>query len=154
MGNYRQSIALDPQHPVIEDTRENGHTKTGFGINAEQEINGFLGCFLRGSYNDGNNETWAFTEIDQTVSAGVSMTGLKWKRENDNLAELYYSAELLKNHIYLSGAYQIIVNPGFILHLNENAKQFSFRCSYAEPNRNQLFANLFRRSIITTGKDQ
>jgi len=151
MGNYRQSIALNPLNPNIEDTRKYGNTKYGFGINAEQNITNDLGCFFRASWNDGNNETWAFTEIDHSISAGLSLTGQRWKRENDNiglayvasgisnphrdylkaggkgfmlgdgnlnysiehLTELYYSTELVKNHIYLTGAYQFLVNPGY-----------------------------------------
>ncbi len=151
MGNYRQSIASDQQNPVIENTRAYGHTKFGFGINAEQEINDFTGCFFRASWNDGNNETWAFTETDHALSAGITLTGEKWKRKYDNigfafvasgisephrmylkagglgfmlgdgnlkyggeyLAELFYSAELVTNHLYLSGAYQLLINPAY-----------------------------------------
>lgn len=151
MGNYKESIALDPQDPVIEDTRAYGRTKYGFGINAEQDINDYAGCFLRAGWSDGNNETWAFTEIDRSVSGGISMTGAKWKRKKDNLGiawvvsglskphrdylrdggdgfilgdgnlnyawehliEFYYSAELVKDHIYLSAAYQSLLNPGY-----------------------------------------
>ena len=151
MGNYQQSIALSPQDPVIENTRKYGNTKYGFGVNAEQNITNYLGCFFRASWNDGNNETWAFTEIDHSISAGLSMTGLRWKRENDNigiayvtsgisgshraylkaggkgfilgdgnlnyawehLTELYYSAELVKKYLYLTGAYQFLINPGY-----------------------------------------
>jgi high affinity Mn2+ porin len=151
MGNYRESLALNPLAPVIENTRAYGHTKYGLGLNAEQDINDFMGCFFRAGWNDGNNETWAFTEIDHTVSAGFSMTGKKWKRNNDNLglayvasgiskphrdylqaggygfilgdgnlnyawehlAELYYSTELLKDHIYVTLAYQLVINPAY-----------------------------------------
>lgn len=151
MGNYQESIALDPQNPSLLDTRKYGRTKLGFTINAEQQINDFMGCFFRAGWDDGNNETWAFTEIDRTLSGGVSMTGEKWKRKDDtwglayvvsglskphreyleaggdgfilgdshlnygleNVAELYYSAEVVKNYLYLSGAYQCIINPGY-----------------------------------------
>lgn len=151
MGNYRQSIALSPLNPNITDTRKYGNTKFGFGINAEQNITTDLGCFFRTSWNDGNNETWVFTEIDRSLSAGLTMTGQRWKRDNDNcgfafvvsgisnphkdylkaggkgfilgdgnltyawekLAEIYYSAELVKNRLYLSGTYQFLLNPGY-----------------------------------------
>lgn len=151
MGNYDESLALDPQNPDIIETRAIGRTKYGFGLNAEQDFNNYAGCFLRAGWSDGNNETWAFTEIDHSISAGISMTGLKWKRNNDNLgiayvasglskphhdylqaggygfllgdgnlnyspeqlAECYYSAELLKDHIYLTATYQLIINPGY-----------------------------------------
>jgi high affinity Mn2+ porin len=151
MGNYRQSITLNPVSANITDARKYGNTKYGFGINAEQNLSNALGCFLRASWNDGNNETWAFTEIDRSISAGLVLTGVRWKRENDkiglayvtsgisqphkgylkaggkgfmlgdgnlnysleHLAELYYSAELVTDHLYLTGTYQFLVNPGY-----------------------------------------
>lgn len=151
MGNYRQSIAQMPTNPVIENTRTYGNSKFGFGINAEQQLTNELGCFFRASWNDGQNETWAFTEIDHSISAGLSATGQRWKRANDNLGlayvtsgisnahrdylkaggkgfmlgdgnlnygwehltELYYSADLYNQHIFLTGAYQLLLNPGY-----------------------------------------
>jgi high affinity Mn2+ porin len=98
MGNYRQSVALDPLNPVIEDTRAYGHTKFGFGLSADQELSDFFGCFLRASWNDGNNETWAFTEIDHSLNLGFSMTGKKWKRENDQLGIAYVISGISKPH--------------------------------------------------------
>ena len=150
MGNYDQSIALNPILPSLFATEKDGNTKYGFGINAEQEISKDMGVFLRGSWNDGKNETFVYTEIDRSLSFGLSTKGNKWKRPNDNfgiacvvsglssehraylqaggkgfqlgdgnlnygleqLAELYYSMELIKN-ISLSGAYQFIINPGY-----------------------------------------
>lgn len=151
MGNYRQSLLDNPTTPDITQTRTYGNTKYGFAINAEQAINDFAGCFLRAGFNDGNNETWCFTEIDRSLSAGLSFNGQSWKRKNDNLGiayvtsglsqphrdylkaggtgfmlgdgtlnyswehltECYYSAELVKNSIYLTGAYQLLLNPGY-----------------------------------------
>lgn len=151
MGNYRQSIALSPTNPVIENSRKYGRSKFGFGVNAEQFITRDLGCFFRASWNDGRNETWEFTEIDHGLSGGFSITGRQWKRANDNiglayvmsgvskphedylkdggkgfmlgdgnlnyslehLTELYYSANLYNGHIFLTGAYQLLINPGY-----------------------------------------
>jgi high affinity Mn2+ porin len=151
MGNYKQSLALNPTEPSIADARQYGNTKYGFGVNAEQQITGAVGGFFRASWNDGNNETWAFTEIDRSLSAGLSIAGLRWKRENDHigiayvtsgisdphqaylkaggkgfmlgdgklnyswehLAELYYAAKLVEKHLYLTGTYQFLVNPGY-----------------------------------------
>jgi high affinity Mn2+ porin len=150
MGNYNKSLALDPLAPDITATRKNGNTKYGFGINAEQFINKDLGVFFRTSWNDGNNETWVFTEIDRSASVGISSGGSRWGRQNDNLglafvtsglspqhraylkaggkgfvlgdgnlnyswehlAELYYTLEFTRN-IFISGAYQFLVNPGY-----------------------------------------
>lgn len=151
MGNYEQSVLINPSKPDITATRIDGRTKYGFGINAEQNFTKYLGCFVRASWNDGHNETWMFTEIDRTISLGISMTGNQWKRANDNvglaivtsgiskqhqdylkaggkgfmlgdgnlnyksehLLECYYSAELSKNQVFLTGAYQLLLNPGY-----------------------------------------
>ncbi len=83
MGNYNLAAQMDT--PDITATRKYSRFKYGFGINAEQTINDFVGLFVRGSWNDGANETWMFTEIDHSFSAGVSVTGTKWKRKNDNI---------------------------------------------------------------------
>ena len=150
MGNYDESLALNPSAPNLFATEKYGHTKYGFGINAEQAITKEMGGFLRTSWNDGNNETWEFTEIDRSVSLGLSSTGNRWSRSNDNtgialvssglsrphrnylkaggkgfelgdgnlnyswehLAEFYYSLEIVKK-IFLSCAYQFIINPGY-----------------------------------------
>jgi high affinity Mn2+ porin len=151
MGSYKQSITLNPLAPSVIDTRQQGRNKYGFVLNAEQDFTDNWGCFLRAGWNDGNNETWAFTEIDNTVSAGISGNGKKWKRQNDNagvafvvsaiskphrqyladggngfmlgdgqlnyqpeqLAEFYYSAALVKQNIYISAAYQLLINPAY-----------------------------------------
>jgi len=151
MGNFNESIALNPTAPDIISTRKYGRTKYGFGINAEQSITKDAGIFFRAGWDDGNNETWAFTEIDRTVSAGISSNGNKWNLPNDNvgmayvisgisaphrnylkhggkgfelgdgnlnygleqLTELYYSAAIKKDLLYLSGAYQFLINPGY-----------------------------------------
>lgn len=85
MGNYDESIALNPSAPDITATRRDGRTKYGFGINAEQAISNDLGAFLRAGWNDGNNETWVFTEIDRTASIGLSAKGIRWNRPEDNV---------------------------------------------------------------------
>ncbi|MEI9985606.1 MAG: carbohydrate porin [Aliidongia sp.] len=47
-------------------------TKPGAAINAEQQILPDLGAFLRASLDDGHKEAYEFTEINRSVSAGLS----------------------------------------------------------------------------------
>ena len=98
MGNYNQSIALNPESPDIKTTEKYGHTKYGFGLNGEQEITKDLGVFLRAGWNDGKNETWEFTEIDRSVSCGISVNGERWKRKNDNIGLAYVVSGLSAPH--------------------------------------------------------
>ena len=88
MGTYRTAVRLAAgtgDEPDIVAVRRDGHTKLGFGLNAEQELAKNVGLFARLSYNDGINETWAFTEIDQNASLGVVSTGARWQRPDDRL---------------------------------------------------------------------
>jgi high affinity Mn2+ porin len=111
MGNYNESIALNPSQPDIIATRSPGRTKYGFGISADQAISKNTGIFFRAGWNDGNNETWAFTEIDRTVSGGISFTGTKWNRPHDNIGMAFVTSGIsLPHRNYLKAG-----GDGFIL---------------------------------------
>lgn len=84
MGNYRQAVELQPVDPDVTQTRRYSR-KYGFGVNIEQEIADDVGVFLRAGWSDGQNETWAFTEIDSTLSGGIVFNGKRWCRERDEL---------------------------------------------------------------------
>ncbi|MDP4262194.1 MAG: carbohydrate porin [Bacteroidota bacterium] len=97
MGNYKEAIKM-PGIPDIIATRKKGRTKSGAGINFDQELTKTTGLFGRLGWNDGKNETWAFTEIDRTVSLGVSCKGNGWKREDDNMGGAIIVNGLSKDH--------------------------------------------------------
>ena len=59
--------------------------KYGFYANAEQAINKDVGVFARASWNDGQNEILSFTDIDRSLSGGVSIKGSSWNRPNDTI---------------------------------------------------------------------
>jgi len=87
MGGYRDALA-DAQGsgapPDITTTRKR-RVKYGFGVNLEQSLTAATGIFARGSWNNGEAEEFAFTEIDRSISAGVSVAGTGWKRPSDTL---------------------------------------------------------------------
>jgi high affinity Mn2+ porin len=86
MGSYEQWLAKPGAYPNgIADTRADGRTKYGFALSLEQELNRTLGAFMRLSWNDGHNESWAFTEIDQSLALGVVQQGLAWNRPGDEI---------------------------------------------------------------------
>jgi len=86
MGNYRQAINNDPGLPDVISTRKYGRTKIGVGLNMDQKIDDIFGVFVRAGWSDGKNETWCFTEADQSVSTGLYIDGEKWKRKDDNIS--------------------------------------------------------------------
>jgi high affinity Mn2+ porin len=57
--------------------------KYGFGLNWEQEIMKNVGLFSRLGWNDGQEETWTFTDINYSASLGASVNGTGWGRTED-----------------------------------------------------------------------
>ena len=149
MGNYNESLALNPTSPNIIDTREYGRTKYGFGINAEQTINKDLGAFFRVGWNDGNNETWAFTEIDRSVSLGLTATGGRWSRPNDNVGLAHVISGLSTPHLnYLkAGGMGFELGDGNLNYSLENLTEFyySFQMS------SNIFLSATYQHIINPG---
>src|SRR4029077_2917046 len=88
MGSYQAALAQAVSSgapPDVAVTRDYSQ-KYGFGVNIEQELTKDLGFFSRAGWDDGRTETWAFTEIDRTVCAGLSLKGSAWHRPDDTLA--------------------------------------------------------------------
>ncbi|MEP6748418.1 MAG: carbohydrate porin [Bacteroidota bacterium] len=129
MGNYKEAIRQLYQFltPDVVATRKYSRDKTGFYINAEQNFkNG--GSFIRYSWNDGNNETWAFTEIDRSFSAGLSFNGAAWSRAGDKWGLAYVANGISKPHrTYLKdGGYGFIIGDGHLNYGIENIVEFFY----------------------------
>ncbi|MGZ6142891.1 MAG: carbohydrate porin [Myxococcales bacterium] len=76
MGSYDEAAT---QRKDIADTRADGRVKGGFAASANQDFGDGLQAFARASFNDGANETWAFTEIDRSFAVGVVKRYLLWE---------------------------------------------------------------------------
>jgi high affinity Mn2+ porin len=100
--------------PDITSTRRNGTLKYGFGINLEQAITGNIGIFARLGWNDGKTESFAFTAIDRLSTAGVSLSGKRWRRRYDTLAgELTTSGISGVHALYLArGGNDFLIGDG------------------------------------------
>jgi high affinity Mn2+ porin len=84
MGSYEATLSDPSIGPDIALTAAY-RSKYGFGINMEQEIRKDLGVFARLGWNDGKNETWEFTDVDRTATAGLSLKGARWRRPQDTV---------------------------------------------------------------------
>ena len=94
MGSYDAALALGraaSKAPDILLVEQPGGTKYGFGLNVEQPLadDGETGIFVRIGWNDGNHETWAYTESDRHASLGAQVSGIHWKRPDDRLGVAY-----------------------------------------------------------------
>lgn len=89
-GSYRGALATLAADPVLDindiiASQRKARDKYGFYLNGEQEIADDVGLFGRVSWNDGQNEILSFTDIDRSVSAGVSIKGSRWGRKSDTV---------------------------------------------------------------------
>ena len=84
MGSYSQTLANPALNLDITKTRRY-RLESGVVLNLEQELHKDLGGFLRASWRDGKSEVWQFTDIDRSLSAGLSLKGTSWDRENDTV---------------------------------------------------------------------
>lgn len=86
MGRYADAVVLAQQTATTPDLAlvRRDASKAGAALNIEQEVATDLGVFLRASRNDGSLEAFDFTEINQSVSAGLAGQGGRWGQTDDS----------------------------------------------------------------------
>ena len=101
MARYQDALDLAAQAggpPDVNAVRTVERVKRGIGLNLEQEISPSVGLFGRASWADGQTETYAFTEIDRSLSGGVSVKGGAFGRARDILGIAYVRSFLSTAH--------------------------------------------------------
>ena len=89
MGNYDEAIAAVRTGivdvPDITATRVAGRTKAGLALGLEQELPHDARGFARLGWADGKNESFAYTEVDNTLALGADILGSAWHRKDDRV---------------------------------------------------------------------
>ena len=102
MGTYREAneafLAGIDKTPTITAHAHFGALKYGFGYNTEQSINANLRVFGRFGWNEGQHESYAYTEVDQTISGGADYAGTAWGRPVDKIAIAFVSNAIKSDH--------------------------------------------------------
>ena len=102
MGSFQDALDDWNAHgqvgvPDVANVRKD-QSKTGFGVNLEQNISKDTGLFVRASRNDGATETYAFAEIESSISGGLVVKGTSWGRADDTLGVAYVRNGLSSVH--------------------------------------------------------
>lgn len=121
------------------DLQHYGGSKWGWGVNVNQNISDRLGAFFRASWNDGKTATWAFTEIDKSISGGLHIDGKLWKRDNDHVGVAMVVNGISKDHrdFLRAGLHGFIIGDGQLNYGSEGIAELYYA------------AELFKHIIFT-----
>ena len=102
MGSYREAVdhflaGLTPK-PDITAHPLRTTLKYGFGVNFEQPLNSWMGVFGRWGWDEGRHESFAYTEVDQTVELGAGASGRRWHRKFDRAGFVFVSNGISRDH--------------------------------------------------------
>lgn len=129
MGDYRDAVnaclqSTDPATCVPDITKHPLQTtvKYGFGVNFEQPLTEWAGLFGRWGWNEGQHESFAYTEVDQTWQIGVGGNGRRWSRKNDRAGLVFVSNGISHDHaLYLAdGGFGFLLGDGKLNYGREN----------------------------------
>jgi hypothetical protein len=122
-GGFQDAIDLGEQTGMTPDLTQvrREQTKKGFGVGAQFAFSDDVGAYARAGWNDGRTETFAFTEIDRSIAAGVLIKGSSWHRGEDSLGFALYRNGLSQAHRdYLAaGGQGFFLGDGQISYSNE-----------------------------------
>jgi high affinity Mn2+ porin len=102
MGDYHQAIdqfiAGKTPMPEIDAHPRQVSLKYGFGLNVEQDFTDYLRGFMHAGWNEGQHETWSYTECDETVTFGGDLSGSIWNRPGDKSGLAFVVNGISRNH--------------------------------------------------------
>jgi len=106
-GEFEDAIALAQAtgQPADITAVRTYRSRPGVSLNLEQQVFDTVGVFVRAGWADGNVEPWDFTDIDHSVSAGISISGKQWGRSDDTVG----IAGVVNS---ISGVHQAFLNAG------------------------------------------
>jgi len=113
MGGFADAIDSGVHPANIASPREYRY-KYGFALNTEWELAKGIGLFSRLGWNDGKTEDWAYADVDQTASLGLSINGDFWRRPADTvgLAGIVNGISRVHQQFFEDGGAGILAGDG------------------------------------------
>lgn len=113
MGSFAAAVE-NPTRPADIVATRAYRFKYGFCLNGEYELTKGVGAFARLGWNDGKNESWAYADVSQSGSAGLSIKGDFWHRPNDTvgLAGVINGISRAQQQFFAAGGRGILAGDG------------------------------------------
>jgi carbohydrate-selective porin OprB len=67
-------------------------------VNLLQQVSKNARVFSRFGWNEGQHESYAYTEVDQTWQVGGDLSGERWRRKLDKIGVVVVTSALKKDH--------------------------------------------------------
>jgi high affinity Mn2+ porin len=119
-GEFADAVALSEAtgQPADINAVRNYTSRPGVSLNLEQQVTQDLGVFARAGWANGDVEPWDFTDIDRTISGGISLSGRQWGRPDDALgiAGVVNGISSVHEAIFNAGGLGILVGDGKLPH--------------------------------------
>jgi high affinity Mn2+ porin len=120
MGAYDDAVNLALATGTIPDTAlvRKYRSRPGFALNVEQPITDDLGGFLRASFNNGEQEAYEFTDINQSFATGLALKGTGWSRGDDTvgLAAVVDGISKAAQRYFAAGGLGTLIGDGQLPH--------------------------------------
>jgi high affinity Mn2+ porin len=102
LGNYREAndayLASRDRKPDITLHRHQGTVKPGLGLSFEQDLPRNFRVFWRTGWNDGNYESFTYSEMNNTIAFGADLSGDAWHRKDDRIGSAFVNSGLSHDH--------------------------------------------------------
>ena len=102
LGDYRQAVDLylagGTPTPQITAVERFGAVKYGFGYNTEEQLTVHARLGGRFGWNEGRHESYAYTEVAQTLAVGGDYDGTQWRRPDDKAGLAVVSNAIKRDH--------------------------------------------------------
>jgi high affinity Mn2+ porin len=120
MGSYADAVQLGKATDEIPSTALVRHFawRPGVALNLEQEVTPDLGAFARFSFNDGSKETYEFTDVNRSATAGIALKGTRWNRAEDvfGLAGVLNGISGAARAYFAAGGLGVLIGDGQLPH--------------------------------------
>jgi len=124
-----------------------GGLKYGGGISFNQELTKNIGVFSRVGWNDGQTATWAFTEIDQTASAGIRVRSKKRPTDYLGVACVVNGISTAHRNYLNAGGYGFMLGDGKLHYGSEQILETFYKIQLTQ----FLWATVDYQLIINPG---
>lgn len=95
MGSFSDALSAwragSTPVPNTADVRKPGRHEYGYELNWQQGLPSRFGLFARAGWNNGKYESFAYTEVNNTIEAGMEVPGHLWKRSKDHAGIAFVS---------------------------------------------------------------